>query len=58
MNKLVIIGTTNLWRGRNANFPLGHILKIIENSTNKKAYSIIKTEPINANAKNQGQNNE
>ncbi len=40
MDKLIIVGATSMWRGKNQNLPLGKVLKMIEESADEAAYSV------------------
>lgn len=44
MDRLIIVGATAMWRGKNADLPLGKVLAMMESNEDKLAYSIIKFE--------------
>ncbi len=43
MDRLVIVGNSNMWRGKNQNLPLGKVIDYIENNAQQepKGYSVI-----------------
>ena len=48
MDKLIIVGAADMWRSKNALYPLGRVLNMIENSKDPVAYAL-KQEKNTAN---------
>jgi serine/threonine protein kinase len=58
MDRLVVVGDTRMWKGKNEKLPLGKVLSFIEKQQDKNQYQVLLIQGRNLNNMERGQNND